>query len=294
MKNSVIIKVILLVILALGLLAIMILLLANGGKTFWNFWKYKKVELYNETYSLEDIKKLDLDLTSFDVTIRDSEDNNIRVVVNGKEDRKDLISISNDENVLKVKQSAKKSICFGFCFYDDEVIIYVPKNEYNYSMKVKNVSGDVSILDKYDSNMEIETVSGDIDIEGSLDLDVKSVSGDINVKNAGNLVVKSTSGDINIDTALSVILDTKSGEVDINSTKYVELKTISGDVNINNLEIDGTSSIVTTSGEVNVYNINDVYIETKTTSGDVSISHSDRKSGNVLTIKTTSGDITVK
>lgn len=293
MKSSVVVKVILLGTLALGLLLIMLWILFSGSKVFWSFWKYDKVELYNETFNAEDVEKLDINLIAFDVIIRNSEDDKIRVIINGKEDRKDKISLNNDSNILKISESKWKSFCFGFCFWDDEVIIYLPE-EYNNEIKIKNVSGDITFLDGYSSNMDIQTTSGDIKIIKAFDLNVKSTSGEVSIEKAEDVDVSTISGDISIGEALTTKLKSTSGDLEINSTGSVELKTVSGDVDINNLVVEGTSSIETTSGEVKIDNINDSYVETKTTSGDVSISNNNRKSENVLKIKTTSGDIVVR
>lgn len=296
MKSSVIIKVFLLGIIALSLLLIMIAILFGNGKFcsfFWSFGKYDKVELYNETFDVADIEKLDLNLIAFDVTIRNSEDDNVRVIINGKEDRKDKISIDNDSNVLKINESQWKSICLGFCFSNDEVIIYLPK-DFNKEIKIKNTSGDITFLDSYLSNMDIQSVSGDIIILEALNLKIKSVSGEVTITKGDNIEVNTTSGDISVDKALVSKISSVSGDIRIGKTGNVELNTISGDIDIDDLVVEGTSNIETKSGEVKIDRINETYVETKTTSGDVSISYNDRKSENTLNIKTISGDIVVR
>lgn len=292
MKSSVIIKVFLLGIIALALLLVMIGILLSNGR-FWSFWKYDKVELYNETFNIEDVEKLDLNLIAFDVTIRNSDDDNVRVIINGKEDRKDKISVSNDSNALKINESQWKSFCFGFCFWNDEVIIYLPK-DFNKEIKIKNTSGDITFVDSYLSDMNIQSVSGDIKIIEALDLKVKSVSGDVSITKGNKIEVNTTSGDIEVDKSLVSKLSSVSGEIKIGETGNVELSTISGDIDINDLVVEGTSNIETKSGDVKIGKINETYVETKTTSGDVSISYNDRKSENTLSVTTISGDIVIR
>lgn len=292
MRSSVIIKVFLLGIIALALLFVMIGILLSNGR-FWSFWKYDKVELYNETFNIDDIEKLDVNLIAFDVTVRNSEDDKVRVIINGREDRKDKISISNDSNALKINESQWKSFCFGFCFWNDEVIIYLPK-DYNTEIKIKNTSGDIVFLDSYLSDMNIQSVSGDIKILEALNLQVKSVSGDVSIIKGDHVEVNTTSGDISVDKALVSKISSVSGEIRIGETGNVELDTISGDIDINDLVVEGTSNIETKSGDVKIGKINETYVETKTTSGDVSINYNDRKSENTLKIKTISGDIVVR
>ncbi len=309
MNGSTIIKIFLYVVLIIILLGIMMLGLFNREFTF-NFGDYEKVELYNEIYSLEDVLELNVNMVSTDITIRNSEDENIRVIINGKEDRKDKYSISNDNKNLKIDEKAYSSFCFGFCFYSDEVIVYLPKS-FNNNINIKGTSSDVNIMDSYDSKMDIHTVSGEIKVQDANDIVVKTTSGDIDINDALNVEVKTTSGEVNIRSGKKVKVETTSGDIsideveklDINSTSgevkvgktgNVNISTISGDVTIDDLNVDGESFIGTTSGEVLVSKVNDVYVETKSTNGDSNIGSSNRNSGNTLKIKTTSGDIIVK
>ena len=194
MNGSTIIKIFLYVVLIIILLGIMMLGLFNREFTF-NFGDYEKVELYNEIYSLEDVLELNVNMVSTDITIRNSEDENIRVIINGKEDRKDKYSISNDNKNLKIDEKAYSSFCFGFCFYSDEVIVYLPKS-FNNNINIKGTSSDVNIMDSYDSKMDIHTVSGEIKVQDANDIVVKTTSGDIDINDALNVEVKTTSGDI--------------------------------------------------------------------------------------------------
>lgn len=309
MDSKTIIKIILYVILIVILLGIMILGLFNHEFTF-NLDDYDKVELYNEVYSLEDIDKLEANIVSTNITIKDSEDENIRVVINGKEKRKDRYGVSNDNKTLKIDERAYSTFCFGFCFYNDEIIVYLPKN-FNRNIDIKGTSSDVNIVNSYDSKMDIHTVSGDIKLEdaktlvvrstsgdisinNALDIEVKSTSGEVNIGSGKKVKVETTSGDINVDEAEELEINSTSGEVEIGRTGNVNISTISGDVSLDDLNVNGESYIGTTSGEVLISKVNDVYIETTSTSGDAKIESSNRNSENTLKIKTTSGDIVVR
>lgn len=309
MNGSTITKIVLCVVLIIVLLGFMIFTLVKREFVF-HFGNYERVELYNETYNLEDVDKLNINMVSTNVTLRYSEDDIIRVVINGKEDRKDKYSITNDRKNLKVEEKAYSSFCFGFCFYNDEVMVYLPKS-FNKDINIKGTSSDINIIDSYDSKMDIYTVSGDIkvqdsndivarttsgdiDINNALDVEVKTTSGEVTIRSGKKVSVETTSGDISIDEVEELEVHSTSGEVRIDKTGNVTISTISGDVEINDLTVDGESNIGTTSGEVLVSKVNDVYIETKSTSGDANIGSSNRSSENILKIKTTSGDIVVR
>ena len=308
MSSSTITKIVLYVVLIIILLSFMVFALFKREFTF-NLGDYEKVELYNEVYTLEDVDKLNVNMVSTDITIKDSEDENIRVVINGKEDRKDRYSVRNDDKNLKIDEKAYSTFCFGFCFYNDEVIVYLPKS-FNKNMNIKGTSSDVHVMNSYDSKMDIQTVSGgikvqdandmiarttsgDITINDAMDIEVKTTSGEVTIRSGKKVKVETTSGDISLDEADELEVHSTSGEVKIGKTGNVTISTISGDVEVRDLTVSGESYIGTTSGEVVVSKVNDVYVETKSTSGDSNIGSSNRNSLNTLKIKTTSGDIVV-
>lgn len=308
MNNSTIVKIILYVIFIIILLTFMIFTLFKREFVF-SFGDYDKVELHNEVYEMGDVGKLDVDLVSTDLTIKYSEDERIRIVIYGKEGRKDRYIISNENKSLKIEEKAYSSFCFGFCFYNEEVVVYLPES-YNNDIDIKGTSGDINIMNDYYGKMNIQTVSGEINvldvgdiianstsgdimINNAKDVDVNSTSGEISIKSANNVKAETTSGDINIGEASLIDANSTSGEVEIGKSGNVKVSTISGDVEIVDLTVMGESSINTTSGEVVVSNVNEVYVETKTTSGDLNIANSIRTSENILKIKTMSGDISV-
>lgn len=291
MSNSSIIKIIIYSILIILLLSFMSYVLSHGD--FWfSLHTYEKTELHNQEFNLENINNLDINIVSTDITIKNNEDNNIKVIINGKEDRKDKYIISDEKGTLTIKEQSFSNFCFGFCFYDEEIIIYLPTT-YNESVKIKSTSGDVTILDSYNSNMNIETVSGDVKLQDTNNLKVKTTSGDISAQKTNTLEAQSTSGDININSSKEAKISSTSGELFLGDFGNIELNTVSGDIRIDTLNITTDSKIKTTSGDVKINKINDTYIETNTTSGDIRISNNNRHAKNTLTIKTTSGDVTV-
>ena len=258
----------------------------------FSFWDYEKVELYNNGFSVEGIEKLDVDLISTDVNVYYADIDEVRVVINGKEDREDKYIVSKENNMIQIKEKSYINFCFGFCFYDEEVIIFLPES-FNKDIKVKETSGDVRINESFDSNMVLETVSGDVKIKNSKNVKIKTTSGDVEIGKTNDLEVHTTSGDIKVLNAKNVNIITTSGELMLEEVGNIDLVTVSGDIRIDKMEINKDSKIKTTSGDVEIRKINDVYIETNSVSGDISIAQNNRYANNKLFIKTTSGDITV-
>lgn len=272
MNKNVVIKIVLYSLLVIILLAIMVLGIIKKGFLFP--LDSPKEELYNEVYSSDNIHKLSVELIASDVTIKESPDESIRVTIYGQKSHKDKFNIALKNNNLVV--SEKSRFCLGFCFFDEEAIIYLPES-FVKNIDVKTTSGDIAINPKLDSNM-----------------DVSSVSGDVYIKEAKKVKVKTTSGDIEIDNALETELKTTSGDSTLGQSGNINASSVSGDIEIGDLTVNGSAGIKTTSGDVEIDKINDAYIETETTSGEITINNNNRKSNNTLKIDTVSGDITVK
>lgn len=272
MNKSAVIKIVLYILLVIILLAIMILGILKKGFLFP--LDSPKEELYNEVYLEKDIHKLSVELVPTDITIKESPDANVHVIIYGKKARQDKFSLNLQGGNLKISEKTK--FCLGFCFFNEEVIIYLPKS--------------------FMKNIDLKTTSGDITISQDLNsnLDISSVSGDVYIKGANKIKGKTTSGDIEIDKALETELKTTSGDITLGQSGNIYASSVSGDIDINDLIVSGSAKIKTTSGDVEIDKINDAYVETETTSGEVTINNNNRKSNNTLKIETVSGDITVK
>ena len=248
-------KISLLTIIIIFLVAFMFALIKNDFK----FNTSSKL-IYDETYSLNDVKDFNIDVKSQDIKILSSNDDSISVKVYAKSKKNIDLYKDEDNNIVINKEKGKGSICVGFCFGNYNVIkIYLPKD--------------------YDGKFNIKSKSGDItsDIDNYLAFNVKLTSGDIDIKNIKSLVGRTTSGDIEIK--------------DLSS--YIDFKTTSGDIEIDNFDIQRDSSITVTSGDVDIDHIENVYVSSSVKSGDVKVKNNDRYAPYELKIQTTSGDITV-
>ena len=221
-------------------------------------WNLELVDSLEEEGST--ISKLDLNLYSTDVEIKESNNDNLKIEYYSNKEKDKVIK--KDNNTVIINETESKIVCVGICNSSKKVVVYVPSN-YIGSYNIKTSSGDIkSSIEKIDNKINITSTSGDIEIIGKVN----------------TIEIKTTSGDIEVSEI----------------TKYLNFYTVSGSVNINTLNILDDSSISTTSGDVIVKNNeSNCYIEFNSISGDRRINKSDRKSDITLKVNTISGDISV-
>ena len=305
-KNLIIVYIIVLSAIVVGL----IICLGLGVANKLNFHGLKKnSELVWQYSTIVDISKLNINVRNYDVILKESLDNKPVVEVYDSRNYKDNISISENKNLLEIKQ-VKRNFCIGLCVNDRKIVVYLPNNLIK-NLSIKDISGDILIdININDVNVVLTTTSGDIKAKNINKVDIKTVSGDIDVRqiNEGNISstsgdieilelnsgsISSVSGDATVRDSDSIDITTTSGDIElINVNKYVNAKSTSGEVKIRNLKMERNSKIITTSGDVDIKLGSEVNIDATTTSGDKKIKN--YRGIYNLTIKTTSGDITVE
>jgi len=266
-------KLIVLSILALALLSLLVSLLTFNSFNFFQFSTTSKL-LHDEVYSYQGLTKIDVRTISSDVNILNTDEDSIRVVIYGRDNKN--ISVTTDVNQLKIDID-NRNVCIGICFsMNDRVDVYVPNN-YQNELNIKTTSGDINVGSYKANNFIIKSISGDIIVDASRNLKANSTSGNIKVGTANNPSLSSISGDIRIK----------------NATNSLKLKTTSGNVKLGTVYLTKNSTISSISGDITIEKINEVYIDASTLSGDIDIFSNSRKADIVLKIKTTSGDIEI-
>lgn len=260
--------IVVLAFLAVAIIGMMTLLIL---KVPININSEKKVILRQE-FREDEISKINIDAESSDILVTTHDKDYFEVEVYGNE--KDRVLATVDNYNLKVSHHGN-TLCFGLCFGEKKIVVRVPKSA-SVEADISTASGDVEIP-IYMNDMKIATASGDIKVGEAADVDLLSVSGDVKVRKVDKAVIKTTSGEIEVDAVSSVL----------------EMKSVSGDIEVNHANLILDSSIQTTSGDVFVNVINNVYVNTKTTSGDVYVESNDRYAKTTLKVSTTSGDIKV-
>ena len=287
MKNKALIitNIILLCCMIIGLLIFMIW--GIGSKH--SFWEFKNELLFTKTYNIEDISKIKTDLKSYDIEFKAANDNNFKVEVYGNEKNKDNVKININNNTLNIDQKGS-SICFGFCYSDNVVVIYVPES-FNKELDIHTISGDIDVyVDTLKVNLK--TTSGDIKMQNVEYASINTTSGNVKLEEAKEANINTVSGDVRVSSSENIDIKTTSGDITIlEVTKRIYLNSTSGDVTVQDFTINSDSKVHTVSGEVNINLRNEANISAETRSGDKDIKNTNGEFK--LDIKTTSGDVTV-
>ena len=272
-----------LIIVILALIGVIIWGIKSGnGFTFFE----KPVIIYDNTF--EKIASINVDVTSYDVELKESNNDTIKVEISGSKKNQDKFHVEEENGNLTINENGS-SVCIGFCL-DGAITIYLPKQDITYTHKSSSgsLNSDIDL-----GNVDINTTSGDITLKNINDGTISSTSGNINVANANKLNASATSGDISLDEVRDIVITSKSGNVEVKSiTLKMDITTTSGDIDILSLSIKEDSKAEARSGNIDIKLDKDVFIDATTRSGDIDIDNTNASP--ILTIKTTSGDITAK
>ena len=284
-KNKLVIKICLgiLIIVILALIGVIIWGIKSGnGFTFFE----KPVIIYDNTF--EKIASINVDVTSYDVELKESNNDIIKVEISGSKKNQDKFHVEEENGNLTINENGS-SVCIGFCL-DGTITIYLPNQDITYHHKSSsgNIYSDIDLR-----SVVINTTSGDITLKNINDGTISSTSGNINVANANKLNVSATSGDISLDETKNLVANTQSGNIKVRSiTSKMDITTTSGDINISSLSIKEDSKAEAKSGNIDIKLDKDVFIDATTRSGNIDIDNTNTNP--TLIIKTTSGDITAK
>ena len=272
-----------LIIVILALIGVIIWGIKSGnGFTFFE----KPVIIYDNTF--EKIASINVDVTSYDVELKESNNDTIKVEISGSKKNQDKFHVEEENGNLTINENGS-SVCIGFCL-DGTITIYLPNQDITYHHKSSsgNIYSDIDLR-----SVVINTTSGDITLKNINDGTISSTSGNINVANANKLNVSATSGDISLDEPKNLVANTQSGNIKVRSiTSKMDITTTSGDINISSLSIKEDSKAEARSGNIDIKLDKDVFIDATTRSGNIDIDNTNTNP--TLTIKTTSGDITAK
>lgn len=291
-KSYNIVKIVILSIILIILCGFFVSVLVFGRE--WNSFMVKSggkmSKVIDNEYSLSNVNSIKANLRDADFTINYSNTDQIKVVVYDKDDSEANVTV--DDGVLDIS-FGRPYVCFGFCYYDRRVEVYIPDN-FSGDVDVISASGDITIPNLSSSNLKVKTASGDVKITEGNDVNIKTASGDVDIFKANIINVNTVSGEVEIDSANQIFGKTTSGDVEINEVKeIIEFTTVSGDIDILHGNLIKNSKISSVSGDIEIDSLNPIYVNTKTTSGDVDVRGDDRHSDIELFIKTTSGDIEV-
>ncbi len=328
-KGGKIVLIVILSIIAIALINMMILSIINRDNhleiSLLGFGN-KTEEIFHESYTSEEIRGIEVILSSSKIKVQRSTGDKIQITAFGAKGEK--LKVEQEEGNLQIAKEKNVVHVLGiFCWYRQELIIEVPQN-YPEKFMLTTSSGDIELADLDQANVILETSSGSIHGGNVNRGEVRSSSGNIIMGNAREMVAKSSSGKIemkNIDEATinsssgniktgelgEATVKATSGSITIQKAKQLTSSISSGNIQVD--EIDGSCQIESNSGRIRIGNCllnansvlsaksgnievnhkNDIYVEAKTSSGNIKIGQNNRKAEIQLTVETTSGNIKV-
>lgn len=285
--------IILLTLLAVILTVGFVYLLNGKGFSFLSF-RFSGTEskelVIDQTF--ENIyESIDINTEAGNVYIKNTNDENIRVVVYGE---KDNSNIESNSNILKITGNTKK--CSFICINNiiARIEVYIPNN-YDKKVKIINDVGDIKIEKFENLYTDISSDTGDINIDIIESADIKVHTGDIKINKINTANIKTTTGDIEIDEINEFVSSTTTGNIEINKiNNYIDSSTTTGNIKIYNINLTKDSKINSNTGDITIKNISETYIDAHSSVGDININNNYRTAEFSLYIKTNTGDIKVK
>lgn len=295
MKNRgwIIPLIVLLIVLILVLIGIMIFFL-NGNHSFYGFhfnfgYRVSEELVLDKTYE-NLFEEISIDTNASEISVLESIDSNIRVVVYGEKER---LEIEDEYQKLKIQYEEKK--CIGFCFKKTigKVVVYLPR-DYANKLIVNNQFGDIKVGTFTEASLEIVENYGDIEVAEVKHANLKNDYGDISLKKAESASIKQSCGDVYIGTIQEIDVKNSYGDITIeNVLKSLNVEDNCGDIKINHITLEKSSTIKNDLGDIEIGSTNEIYLDAKTSLGDVDIRNNYRKSEITLTIRNNCGDIEI-
>lgn len=262
--------------------------------------------------ALKDLRGIEVQTASGDVTIHVSEAPEAGVIIDGDVD--DLDVTCSADGVLSIREGRTASSSFfsrrGFTSADVE--LYLPRRYWE-TIRVTTASGDVDIdRDGLEAGqLFVQTASGDLDcrLRTCGQLCFRSASGDLELSgNCTQLNAETISGDISLQGQVeNAALRAVSGDIELEglSSRFLA-STMSGTIRLESSQLPQSMEMTSKSGdcEARLPDAGPFTLHFKTTSGDVDLAfpfHYDGRtaiygdgSGPAYSMTTVSGDVSVE
>ena len=287
----------------------------------FNIEELNTVNFAAKAYNIEnDFTKISIIGAECDVKLLPTDQNETKIVCSESDKIYHNVNIESETLTIERVDKRKWTDLFGIYWADMEIVIYLPKSEYE-KLQIETLSGDIESHSEFIfDEIDFDTASGDIEFSAAScgNFNLKTISGDIHLRNisAKELKTQTTSGDVeinNAEIANNLTVKTTSGEIDTTniSCKSLTADSTSGDCELEKLIASGNIKITTLSGEIGLELCDAETLFLKSTSGSIhGTLLSDKKfeahtvSGRInvpksngddsCEIRTTSGNISIK
>lgn len=200
-KGPIIFLIIILSIIIIGLIALLWMSISgkiNFLSRIQNLGTKSSDVIFDTSYELESVSNLEVISVAGNITIEESTDGKIRVVAYGQNSNDLKVDLS--ESKLKVDYANYKKVNFGFNFYVNNIIIYIPKN-YEKEIKLDVDYGNVDAIDLKNATINIKEDCGSIKLGKIRNATIKNDCGDVEIGEILNKCeIEANCGDIKISS----------------------------------------------------------------------------------------------
>lgn len=264
MKNKgLIITLIILFSIIIFFLVMFLVMCLNGRMTFkhsiFSVGNKSTNIIYDKQFKLEDINDIDIIQDAGDVLVKETTEDNIKVVLYGENEGDANVELDNGKLTIDNTHSRKSFVLFDFGVSKNNIIVYIPSN-YSENIKIKNDYGECEIADLENASIDMNCDAGNVELGKIKNANIKCDYGNIQIKEVLNKCdIKADCGNIEIDT----------------------------------ISIKEDSNIKADLGNVSIFNTNDIYIDSDVDLGKTNINKNNRNAEITLKIECDCGNVTV-
>ena len=276
-KGLIIFIISLLSIVSIGLIVFLVFAIRNKGNFNFSFNSGVSNNIIFEEKYDNDFSLVDISSDAANVYIKNTNDEQFRVVVYGE---KEDLDVNTNNDKLDIDLKAQK--CVGFCFNRKIA-------------KIENKYGDIFVEEFAKNVFHIIENAGDVKVSEALKLYVDNTYGDVEVGTVESSEINLKCGDLEIGTVTELVAVNNYGDIEIKKIKgKFDIKNDCGDIEIDKIDIDSDSSIVSKMGDVEINSTNEIYIKVDHNLGDVDINNNYKNSDITLTINSKLGDVEIR
>lgn len=277
--------------LILACIILIIVFIINMLKdSYRNIYKLGDEVILDQTYNTL-FNEIDIKAKMTDLYIKESNDNNIKIIIYGE---KEYFDVSEKNNKLFIKNKKKNMIALDFYSCISKIELYIPNN-YKNLIRIDSEFGNIQV-DKF-SNLKLNVNQEYGNFLGNeiYFLKLNNDYGNIHIEKINMLLINSNSSDIKVNNVDDLSIDSEFGDIEIEYiNKKLKLDNENGNITINNIAIEDNSYIKSNYSNVKIGRTNEIKIKTKTDRGKSKIKNNYKASEIVLDIYNKKGDIIIE
>ncbi|MDE5917327.1 MAG: DUF4097 domain-containing protein [Oscillospiraceae bacterium] len=286
----------------------------------FDFTKLSTEKYETNSYEVsEDFSKISIDVTTADIVLASSDNENCKVVCYEQKKLKHSIAVKDDTLIIDTIDTRKWYDYLGIAFENMKMTVYLPQDKYT-SLLINTATGDVEIPKNFTfENIDVTSATADAFCYASASdtIKIETDTGDIKVDtiSAKNINLFTATGNINMNTVTSeglVYAETDTGKIkstDMNCKSFsadshtgniilnnviasdnFTIESSTGDVKFDRSDAS-TISVKSNTGDITGTLLSEKVFITKTSTGDISVPKT--ASGGICDIKTQTGDIEI-